>query len=523
MSKAQEAMLPVDLRQHNLTQFNSSLFNPVYSLDRNRPQSLALWTRWQWQSIDGDPTTIFLNFTRQLNSKSAVGGGFFQHNTGTFLNTGGVLNYAYSFNLGASTKLVVGLNVFGFQQELADDRFQQDLPIPLPELQATNDFILQFAPGIRLMTNGFGIGFASENLFDYNFKNNESQTRSSEKIYIGMASYDIPLHLGNMENTILQPNLYIKSIPNGDTQYGFTTLMSTSKFWAQSGYNSFYGISFGAGGRFFQKISLGALMEFGTSNSLKDSDPSFELIAAYNFGTQHLKEKNLAIDEDENKDLSLKEEANKAKEEKTKEELAKAEALTAKKEAKKQADLQEKQRKEALKDSLDRAKKEQALVISEKLREQKRLDSINKAKAKEAIVSNQKLLEEKRLDSIKTVKLAEAETALKKELADKLAEDKKKEQPKTEGRYEEVANEDGLSPGYYLVANVFGTKKYFEGFMATLKTRGLNPKSFYRSLNKYNYVYLERYNTLEEAETARDNQFNGKYADKTWIFRVVGE
>jgi len=87
-------------------------------------------------------------------------------------------------------------------------------------------------------------------------------------------------------------------------------------------------------------------------------------------------------------------------------------------------------------------------------------------------------------------------------------------------RYEEVTNAEGLEPGFYLIANVFATKHYFENFMLTLKEKGLAPKSFYRSWNKFNYVYLERYNTRKEARRARDSKFFGKYPGKTWIFGV---
>ena len=89
-------------------------------------------------------------------------------------------------------------------------------------------------------------------------------------------------------------------------------------------------------------------------------------------------------------------------------------------------------------------------------------------------------------------------------------------------RYEEVESEDGLQAGFYLIANVYGTKKYFESFMETVREMGLEPKSFYRKSNRYNYVYLERYNTMEEARKARDSKFYGKYVYKTWIFRVRG-
>jgi len=95
--------------------------------------------------------------------------------------------------------------------------------------------------------------------------------------------------------------------------------------------------------------------------------------------------------------------------------------------------------------------------------------------------------------------------------------------PQTGEKYEEVETEDGLKPGFYLIANVFGTKKYFVAFIADLRAKGLQPKSFHRSENNYNYVYLQRYETMREARRARDNDFGGKYKEDTWIFRVVGE
>ena len=90
-------------------------------------------------------------------------------------------------------------------------------------------------------------------------------------------------------------------------------------------------------------------------------------------------------------------------------------------------------------------------------------------------------------------------------------------------RYEEVASEDGLIPGFYLVANVFSSPEYYKAFMQDLVQKGLQPKSFLRSSNNYQYVYLERYNTISEARKARNSKFFGKYTDELWIFRVIGE
>ncbi len=88
-------------------------------------------------------------------------------------------------------------------------------------------------------------------------------------------------------------------------------------------------------------------------------------------------------------------------------------------------------------------------------------------------------------------------------------------------RYEETKGEADLSPGYYLIANVFKNEENFSKFSRILSDRGIQPKSFLRSANGYTYVYLERYETEVEAVKARDSQFNGKYTDETWIFRVL--
>jgi len=104
-TNAQNIELPGDLRQHNLTNFSSSLWNPSFSVNSSSRQSVGLWTRWQWQIVDADPTTIFLNYNRKIGDSSSIGIGFIQNNTAVFSNTGGVLNYAHSFNLGTDVVL----------------------------------------------------------------------------------------------------------------------------------------------------------------------------------------------------------------------------------------------------------------------------------------------------------------------------------------------------------------------------------------------------------------------------------
>lgn len=475
-SGAQELVLPRDFRQHNLTEYASSFLNPVYSLDRGNPESLALWSRWQWQTPDSDPTTFIVNYTRQLNLESSGGIGFFQHNTGTFIQTGAALNYAYALALESDAQIAFGVNLFVFNQKLADDRFQPDPMIELPMIEDANNIVLQAAPSLRFMIGGFSIGITAENLFDYNFSASERVTQPSDKIYIGHASYRVPVNMFGTDGSYLQPTVYMKTFPETDNQYGIGAIFSTPKFWAQGGYNSFYGISGGIGGRFFKNFSIGALVEFGTDSSLDGQDATVEIVTGYYLAKRDKTDEPIAEEEEE---IPAEPEAETAEE---------REAAIAEEQAQQQRTL----------DSIAQVQRE--ATLAQQL-EQRRRDSIAEVRRQADIAAAQ----QRARDSIqRREEMAAAET----------------EAPATE-RYQETTTEDGLQAGYYLIANVFGTKKYYTSFMAQLTNRGLNPKSFYRSENKYNYVYLERYDTIEQARRARNSKYNGRYAEELWIFGVV--
>lgn len=526
--KAQEVVLPTDFRQQNLTEYNGSLLNPAYSLDRNNPSSVAFWARWQWQTYDGDPTSLFLNYTAKLNDVSAAGVGFFQHNTGIFLNTGAALNYAYNIELSENVFLGVGMNVFAFQQKLADDRFFVPNPI---QTTAENDFILQMAPGINLNIDRFNIGLVSENLFDYNFTTNERNTSPDDRMFQTLVSYDFPVSILSTDNSsVIRPMVYYKTIPGLDDQVGLTTLLTTNKYWVQAGYNSFYGLSGGIGGRFFKRLSFGALVEVGTSSDLKGQDPTFELVTSYKLGKQQtpedkLEEELIAGEEEKENLLDTQDE------ELASAELTKAEKLALKREAKKQERLALIESKR-IKDSIQNASRKSDLAVKQSKRDIKRKrDSIENAKAEQALAAARALDQQRQKDSIATVMKREAEAVAlaQQRRQDSIAESKalamKNEvvEVKAGEKYEEVTKEGNLEPGYYLIANVFGTKKYLDAFLADMKKRGIDAKSFFRDKNKYNYVYLAKYDFIKDARQARDSKLNGKYTDKIWIFRVTGE
>lgn len=449
----QEVSLPSDFRQHNLTQFNASLLNPAFAVDWNNPNALSVWTRWQWQSIDGDPTTLFANYTHQINENSTAGLGFLQHNTGIFLYTGGNANYAHTFELDQNIRLIAGLNLFAFQQKVADEQYVTGGGLDPSLLEDYKNFTMQFSPGLRLQVNQTSIGVAFENAFGFIVSGDDFGNSEYFKTVIGTLSHDFDVALfQDKGKSFVRPVAYVKSVPDNDTQFGLNGLLSTPIFWVQGGYNSFYGASGGIGVTLANTFSVGGLMEFGTDSSLDGKDPTLELIASYNFGKTNRENKVEEELEDEDKALEMEREAQLQRE----------------------------------RDSIAQLQREAELMAEQRKKDS--MDQVNLQRERDSIaqLQNQK------------VELRPNE------------------------KYEEVESEEGLEPGFYLIANVYGTKMYFEKFMKTLRDKGLEPKSFYRKVNKYNYVYLERYNSMNEARKARDSKFFGKYPDKTWIFRVKG-
>ncbi|MDT7830678.1 PorP/SprF family type IX secretion system membrane protein [Pricia sp. S334] len=470
----QQKRLPTDLRQHNLTTFNASLFNPTFSVGRNNPESVAFWTRWQWQDIDANPSTLFLNYTKSLNDKSAVGAGFFQHNTGIFFKTGAAVNYAYAFEFSPKVRLAVGANLFGFVQKLADDRFQVDPNLPLPMPTETNDFILQMAPGVNLEVHRLSLSLTSENLMDYNFTVREGNTATSDKVLMSMLSYDFPVSPGNANNAFLRPSVYLRTHPEQSDQIGFYALLNTDGYYGQIGYNNFYGYAFGAGFTFFKRVTVGALMEIGVDASIQ-KDTSFELMASYFLGSPDERHQMVGHDIDGTEGNPLKE----------------------------------------IEDKLEKDKK--TVPVEAEIAEQiRKRDSLVKMEQAEATALKQE--RQRRIDSVAQVRAVAIQKARKKDVETNQEE---AVTPRTGEKYQEVQTADGLPPGYYLITNVFGTKKYFDAFMADLRKKGLRPKSFRHGEHNYRYVYLQRYNLIKEARRARDSNYGGKYLGKTWIFRVV--
>lgn len=96
----------------------------------------------------------------------------------------------------------------------------------------------------------------------------------------------------------------------------------------------------------------------------------------------------------------------------------------------------------------------------------------------------------------------------------------KKESKKNHIRSATISNLTGVQSGYYIIANVFATDKYFKNFMGKLEGEKLRPNYFVNHKNNWKYVYLKRFDTWQEAIAAHKSKLDGAYRDDIWIMNV---
>jgi type IX secretion system PorP/SprF family membrane protein len=556
--QAQQSVLPVDWRQHNLVKYNDNVFNPALSFVRNEHMNLSLWGRIQWVNVDDSPRTYFINYNGRAGEKSGAGLALFQHNIGLFTDSGLMANYARGIQLARNSWLTFGINVIASRRGLNEANFITPEPDP-SILEGKDDFLLALMPGINLTINKFNIGISSENLFDYNLSSSAQQTDFADKIFMGYASYDFSIgnNVGSWKNSILRTTVYTKTIPDQDLQYGLNALIDVPDYgWIQAGYNNFYGISGGIGAKVSRGISVGFVIETGTQNTNRAFGATYEITAAIEFGKVNTTDEPLAFKEgptprrrrsvntDETQSLSEtiavekelpidnntvkavtelvpenKQENMETVTEKTLQDSPETSKTNTKRSRRRAVVANE----NAMKPTTDKkATVSNESSVSKEVKSEKALvfdpDEITDVTAD--VRTDNKGKDSLNFDNIQQMEIKELESyAIDKNTDEKVLKGLFKEEVENT-RYKAVERIEGVEYGFYLVVNVFSQKKYFDLFKRLLTAQGLDPKSFYNTDNNYYYVYLKKYDKLSEVEKDRRSDYNGRYTGETWILWV---
>ncbi|MBP2833841.1 PorP/SprF family type IX secretion system membrane protein [Aquimarina sp. U1-2] len=77
-----------------------------------------------------------------------------------------------------------------------------------------------------------------------------------------------------------------------------------------------------------------------------------------------------------------------------------------------------------------------------------------------------------------------------------------------------------IENGYYLITNILKRENYFERKMEQLKEQGLEPKFFRNPKDNYIYVYLKKFDNLDEAKQSLFSNVNNSYSGDLYILKI---
>ena len=555
--------VPYDVPSQNLLKYNRFLINPTFSTVRENVSYINLLHRNQSVQFNDNNQNYFLSYSGRISDRTGLGLSLYSQREGTVSNFGVLANYAYGVKLSDKSNFTFGANVSYYNSGFDQNRVTTVEEDPfLAGLQDSN--LLSFQPGFNISYGKFDVGLFAENLFDYNLKTSESVTDFKDKTFSSHLQYthEFENATGVLESGRLMPLARARKVGEDDIVFGGSLILDLPKLgWVQGGYDSFYGASAGVGFNLSKRLSLGYTMEKGLSNNFDNFGVTHEISFAYSF-EPNLTEDRVFLENSEDdlvdsNDFGQEDSIASSEElEDLKKKLAENDAIIAelmfrqdslennrKKDLEKRfetvmrmvrnetkgerPDLEQKAEKLFLGDKSDIAVA--ANNVSNDGRERPQtIENTGRNNDDDAIAA--KVDRKPVFDKTKPIqKTKDAAIA---------ANNKAKTRPiatqdntrKTKATYKTTASDkikqrkfkdlQGVEDGYYVVANVYKGGQYMHRFIDGLEQKGIAADYIDNPNNGLKYVYLNRYDTWEEALAAHKSNLNGNYSGEMWIMNV---
>jgi type IX secretion system PorP/SprF family membrane protein len=516
---------------HNQLFFNRYLINPTFSLVRENKSYLNILHRNQYATFADNRQNYFLGFSSKLNENTAMGIGVYSQWAGVIQKFGFNANYATAVRMGDKSKLTFGTNITYFNEGLDRNRalvFNEDIALT----EAKKESKLAIQPGMTLSVGNFDFGIYATDLLKYNQTTNALKTNFNEESVKAILQYNHHFQATSalFENARLMALAQLGKKRDGSLDYTGSLVLDMPNYgWLQTTYDNDYGMSMGAGFNLNKKLSLGYVLEKDISDNSTDLGWNHEVSLAYTYKTDNADDDLFAnASQDQKIDgivRNYEEQINNLLAEKEENERKHKIALKNLGVKKKRPYVNP--MKFTTEEEIESLAIQNRLVLDELIIRQ---DSIESERTKQfekrfemmmRTVRNEikaNLKERiKEVNDSKSTRLALEENV--KEVKKTLHEEAK---PYKKLPFKVLGNSDmiGVKSGYYVIANVYKTKKYLKAFMNELKEKGLEAKQFYNKENGLYYVYLADYNFKEHAESAYVSNLNGQYKDEKWIMQV---
>lgn len=520
-AQEESPFITYDVPAQNLLKYNRFLINPTFSTVREDKSYINLLHRNQSVQFDDNNQTFFLSYSGRVSDRTGLGLSLYSQREGLVSNYGILANYAYGIKLSEKSNFTFGANLSYYNSGFDDSRANPLEPDPV-----LNGFVdsslLSFQPGFNLSYGQFDFGLFAENLFDYNLKTNESVTEFQDKTFSGHLQYTHQFNnaSGIFEAGRLLPLARVRKSGEEDIVLGGSFILDLPKLgWIQGGYDDFYGASAGIGFNLNQRLSIGYTMEKGLSNNFDNFGLTHEISFAYSF-TPTLTEDRVMLEADN-------------------ETVAEAESPTPEELAAEQQDedIAELKRRLAENDSTlaTLLLRQDSLEAHRQKDIEKRFEAVMRMIRSET-GGNRPDLEKKAWELYFRDSSAVALQDLVKELSKEKSQalpsvpPAKRDQTAVTGIADTEASQavksrkfrdlQGVQDGYYVVANVYKGEQYLNLFLEDLKQKGLNAAYIDNPKNGLKYVYLQRYDSWEQALEAYNSGLNGRYDGNLWIMNV---
>lgn len=539
-----DPFLPYKVAPQNLLKFNRFLINPTFSTVREDKSYVNLLHRNQSVQFQDNDQTYFLSYSGRIGDKSGLGLSLYSQKVGPVSNIGVLANYAYGIKLSDKSNFTFGGNLAYYSTGLnindIDVIDQNDF-----RLNGTEDSnILSFQPGFNISYGQFDFGVFAENLFDYNLKTSETLTEFKEKTYSAHLQYTYPFKNtgGIFESARLMPLARVKlsglNDLTGETEQdlslGGSLILDLPKIgWLQGGYDNFYGASAGAGFNINKRLSLGYTMEKGFGTDLNNLGVTHEISFAYSFTPNLTEDRVMLEDSDddivENSAFNADDLATNDEIEELKKKLAENDDILAELmfrqdsiESNRQKDLERRfemvmrmVRNETNGERPDLEKRAEKIFLDGR----DKPIAIASNRANDGNVPNS--IKNKTQETKKAKRIIKEPTRVNAvAVQDKTKNVTNKAIQRDAVKSRKFRNLDGVENGYYVVANVYKGGKYMNRFINAMNDKGFNSNYIDNPSNGLKYVYLERYDTRQEAVDAYKSNMNGSYTDDLWVMNV---
>ncbi|WP_027076531.1 PorP/SprF family type IX secretion system membrane protein [Maribacter antarcticus] len=537
-AQEENPFISYDVPAQNLLKYNRFLINPTFSTVREDKSYINLLHRNQSVQFDDNNQNYFLSYSGRVNDRTGLGLSLYTQRQGLLSNFGVLANYAYGVKLNDKSNLTFGANMSYYNSGFDEGRASTiEIDPLLAGLQ--DQSLLSIQPGLNLSYGKFDVGVFAENLFDYNLKTSESVTEFKDKTFSGHIQYTHQFKnaSGMLEEGRLMPLARARKLGEEDLTLGGSLILDLPKLgWLQAGYDSFYGAAAGVGFNLNRRISLGYTMEKGLSSNFDNFGVTHEISVAYSFTPNLTADRVLFEDEDmDNVENDFELDANTLASNEEVEELKR-------KLVENDAIIQELMfRQDSLESSRHSDLERRFSMVMRMVRNETNGNNPELERRAEALFKG----EDKSLD-VASIKPSNNSNTSMDGGNEAVGTEPNKTKPVSivatkRAQYTSLSNSDTqtrvsivqdkiksrrfkdlpeVTDGYYVVANVYKGVRYMDSFLNKLSETGLNPDYIDNPNNGLKYVYLNRFDTFEQAEAAAKGNLNGRYKGPTWIMNV---